>query len=37
MDALLNMVIEHHTSAMMVQGRTHRMTEMMPGSPPAPP
>jgi len=30
MDALLNMVIsEHHTSAMMVQGRTHRMTEMV--------
>ena len=30
MDALLNMVIsEHHTSAMMVQGRTHRMTEMI--------
>src|SRR6185503_5074259 len=29
-DALLNMVIsEHHTSAMMVQGRTHRMTEMI--------
>ena len=29
-DALLNMVIsEHHTSAMMVQGRTHRMTEMV--------
>jgi putative ABC transport system permease protein len=38
MDALLNMVIsEHHTSAMMVHGRTHRMTEMIarlaPGSP----
>lgn len=30
MDALLNMVIsEHHTSAMMVHGRTHRMTEMI--------
>jgi putative ABC transport system permease protein len=30
MDALLNMVIsEHHTSAMMVQGRTHRMTDMI--------
>jgi predicted permease len=30
MDALMNMVIsEHHTSAMMVQGRTHRMTEMI--------
>ena len=30
MDALLNMVIsEHHTSALMVQGRTHRMTEMV--------
>ncbi|MEP6492146.1 MAG: ABC transporter permease [bacterium] len=29
-DALLNMVIsEHHVSAMMVQGRTHRMTEMV--------
>lgn len=29
-DALMNMVIsEHHTSAMMVQGRTHRMTEMI--------
>jgi putative ABC transport system permease protein len=29
-DALLNMVIsQHHTSAMMVQGRTHRMTEMV--------
>jgi predicted permease len=29
-DALLNMVIsEHHTSALMVQGRTHRMTEMI--------
>ena len=29
-DALLNMVIsEHHTSAMMVHGRTHRMTEMI--------
>ena len=29
-DALLNMVIsEHHTSAQMVQGRTHRMTEVM--------
>src|SRR5918999_1834415 len=30
MDAILNMVIsEHHTSALMVQGRTHRMTEMV--------
>lgn len=30
MDALLNMVIsEHHTSAMMVHGRSHRMTEMI--------
>ena len=30
MDALLNMVISpHHTSALMVQGRTHRMTEMI--------
>jgi len=29
-DALLNMVIsEHHTSAQMIQGRTHRMTEVM--------
>ena len=29
-DALLNMVIsEHHTSALMVQGRTHRMTEIV--------
>ena len=29
-DVFLNMVIsEHHTSAMMVQGRTHRMTEMI--------
>jgi predicted permease len=29
-DALLNMVISpHHTSAQMVQGRTHRMTEMV--------
>jgi predicted permease len=29
-DALLNMVIsDHHTSAFMVQGRTHRMTEMI--------
>ena len=29
-DALLNMVISpHHTSAMMVQGRTHRMTEVI--------
>ncbi|MHB1223593.1 MAG: ABC transporter permease [Gemmatimonadaceae bacterium] len=29
-DALLNMVMsEHHTSAMMVHGRTHRMTEMI--------
>jgi putative ABC transport system permease protein len=29
-DALLNMVMsEHHTSAMMVQGRTHRMTQMI--------
>ena len=30
MDALMNMVIsEHHTSAMMVTGRSHRMTEMI--------
>jgi len=30
MDAIMNMVIsEHHTSALMVQGRTHRMTEMI--------
>ncbi len=30
MDALMNMVIsEHHLSATMVQGRTHRMTEMI--------
>ncbi len=30
MDALMNMVIsEHHTSALMIQGRTHRMTEMI--------
>jgi putative ABC transport system permease protein len=30
MDALLNMVIsEHHTSAMMQDGRTHRMTEVV--------
>ena len=30
MDALLNMVIsEHHLSATMVHGRTHRMTEMV--------
>ena len=29
-DAIMNMVIsEHHTSALMVQGRTHRMTEMV--------
>ncbi|MGH7468862.1 MAG: ABC transporter permease [Longimicrobiales bacterium] len=29
-DALLNMVIsDHHTSAFMVQGRTHRMTEVI--------
>ena len=29
-DALLNMVISpHHVSAMMVEGRTHRMTEMI--------
>lgn len=29
-DALLNMVMsEHHTSAMMVHGRTHRMTEIV--------
>jgi hypothetical protein len=28
MDAIMNMVIsEHHTSALMVHGRTHRMTE----------
>jgi predicted permease len=30
MDAILNMVMsEHHTSALMVQGRSHRMTEMI--------
>ncbi|MBX3148454.1 MAG: ABC transporter permease [Gemmatimonadales bacterium] len=30
MDVLMNMVIsEHHTSATMVHGRTHRMTEMV--------
>jgi predicted permease len=30
MDAIMNMVIsEHHTSALMVHGRTHRMTEMI--------
>ena len=30
MDAIMNMVIsEHHTSALMEQGRTHRMTEMV--------
>jgi predicted permease len=29
-DALLNMVVSpHHLSAMMIQGRTHRMTEMI--------
>ncbi|HJU90269.1 MAG TPA: ABC transporter permease [Gemmatimonadaceae bacterium] len=29
-DALLNMAVSpHHTSALMVQGRTHRMTEVM--------
>jgi len=29
-DAIMNMVIsEHHTSAMMVHGRTHRMTDMI--------
>jgi putative ABC transport system permease protein len=29
-DAIMNMVISpHHTSALMVQGRTHRMTEMI--------
>jgi putative ABC transport system permease protein len=29
-DALLNMVVSpHHTSALMVQGRTHRMTEVI--------
>jgi predicted permease len=29
-DALLNMVVsEHHTSSFMVEGRTHRMTEMV--------
>jgi putative ABC transport system permease protein len=29
-DAIMNMVIsEHHTSALMEQGRTHRMTEMI--------
>ncbi len=30
MDGLLNMIMsEHHTSALMVQGRSHRMTEMI--------
>src|SRR5688500_10109525 len=30
MDALINMVMsEHHTSALMEQGRSHRMTEMI--------
>jgi putative ABC transport system permease protein len=30
MDALMNMVMsEHHTSALMEQGRSHRMTEMV--------
>ncbi|MCC6319645.1 MAG: ABC transporter permease [Gemmatimonadaceae bacterium] len=30
MDAIMNMVIsEHHTSAMMVHGRSHRMTDMI--------
>ncbi len=30
MDAILNLVIsEHHSSAMMVHGRTHRMTEVI--------
>jgi len=30
MDGLLNMIMsEHHTSALMVQGRSHRMTEMV--------
>src|SRR4051812_26495338 len=30
MDALLNLVMsEHHTSALMVQGRTHRMTQVI--------
>jgi putative ABC transport system permease protein len=30
MDVLMNMVIsEHHTSAMMVHGRTHRMTDVI--------
>jgi len=30
MDALINMVMsEHHTSALMVQGRTHRMTQII--------
>ncbi|MBC7896509.1 MAG: ABC transporter permease [Cytophagaceae bacterium] len=30
MDAIMNMVIsEHHTSAMMVHGRSHRMTDMV--------
>jgi predicted permease len=29
-DALLNMVMsEHHTSALMIQGRTHRMTQIV--------
>ena len=29
-DAILNMVVsQHHTSALMVQGRTHRMSEMI--------
>ena len=30
MDGLLNMIMsEHHTSALMVQGRSHRMTDMI--------
>jgi len=30
MDGLLNMIMsEHHTSALMIQGRSHRMTEMI--------
>ena len=30
MDALLNMIMsEHHTSALMIQGRSHRITEMI--------
>jgi putative ABC transport system permease protein len=30
MDALINLVMsEHHTSALMVQGRTHRMTQII--------